>query len=618
MRNLKYILLTVLLLCGTGMPAEGATQKKSPAKSVQKSSRQSGKKKAMTAKELKRYNARRFDIHNVYFYGGAGYSGLVNSGSRFTTGGTQTGSSQFTGGGGMLLGAGYEYNYKKFLLSAGPEFRLFSSADRLNFTEPYEQPLSEYNQTKNYYLRNMQEQQLPMQVMLPLMLGARFDKWYFKAGGKIGWTVYTPFSQRGDVYTTITDPDAWADEWANIPGHGATEAPYRLTGVNRFGLDGTISAEIGILLDQLLSQDWVNQNEDRARPWRMRIALFADYGLPNWQTGETGVFATTTEEKIETRSLLQSDWAPGRMNSLLVGVKFTALLQMNKVRAAKKQNGYMAVYTYDSKQQKALPGVALAIQGESGRPLKKSTNGRGVFSKRQPEGEYTVDASKSGYLPQHGIQHYHGEDNDTVRIGLRPVPVYRFVVCDSKTGRFVAAQAEFLPREGDKAVATVKTDTVAGSGSVKLPTDGAWRIHITAPDYLSYTADIADTDSEERFTLEPIVRKRAIILHDLYFATNSVVILPESEAGLQDLYDLLNENQELRIRIIGHTDSVGSDEDNQRLSEGRAGSVKDEMVRRGIHADRIEAEGRGEKEPIDTNDTEEGRARNRRVELVIL
>ena len=52
MRNLKYILLTVLLLCGTGMPAEGATQKKSPAKSVQKSSRQSGKKKAMTAKEL--------------------------------------------------------------------------------------------------------------------------------------------------------------------------------------------------------------------------------------------------------------------------------------------------------------------------------------------------------------------------------------------------------------------------------------------------------------------------------------------------------------------------------------------------------------------------------------
>ncbi|MBQ0118369.1 MAG: OmpA family protein, partial [Bacteroidales bacterium] len=125
-------------------------------------------------------------------------------------------------------------------------------------------------------------------------------------------------------------------------------------------------------------------------------------------------------------------------------------------------------------------------------------------------------------------------------------------------------------------------------------------------------------EGNETFTLEPIVKKRKIILHDLYFATNSVVILPESEKGLQDLYDLLNENPEVRIRITGHTDSVGSDKDNQKLSEGRANSVRDDMIRRGIDESRIEAEGKGESEPIDTNDTEEGRAKNRRVEFVIL
>ncbi|MBQ0119294.1 MAG: OmpA family protein, partial [Bacteroidales bacterium] len=125
-------------------------------------------------------------------------------------------------------------------------------------------------------------------------------------------------------------------------------------------------------------------------------------------------------------------------------------------------------------------------------------------------------------------------------------------------------------------------------------------------------------EGNETFTLEPIVKKRKIILHDLYFATNSVVILPESEKGLQDLYDLLNENPEVRIRITGHTDSVGSDKDNQKLSEGRANSVRDDMIRRGIDENRIEAEGKGESEPIDTNDTEEGRAKNRRVEFVIL
>jgi OOP family OmpA-OmpF porin len=81
---------------------------------------------------------------------------------------------------------------------------------------------------------------------------------------------------------------------------------------------------------------------------------------------------------------------------------------------------------------------------------------------------------------------------------------------------------------------------------------------------------------------------------------------------------LLAENPEIRIRITGHTDNVGSDRANQKLSEGRANSVRDDLIKRGISADRIEAEGKGESQPITTNDTEEGRAQNRRVEFVIL
>ena len=71
-------------------------------------------------------------------------------------------------------------------------------------------------------------------------------------------------------------------------------------------------------------------------------------------------------------------------------------------------------------------------------------------------------------------------------------------------------------------------------------------------------------------------------------------------------------------KIIGHTDSVGKDEANQKLSEGRANEVMKDLIERGIAADRIEAEGRGETQPIDTNDTEEGRQNNRRVEIEIL
>ena len=125
-------------------------------------------------------------------------------------------------------------------------------------------------------------------------------------------------------------------------------------------------------------------------------------------------------------------------------------------------------------------------------------------------------------------------------------------------------------------------------------------------------------EGEYTYYLEPIVKKRVIILHNLFFATNETTILPESMPAMQDLYDLMNENPEIRIRITGHTDNVGSDEANQKLSEGRANSVRDDLIRRGIAPERIEAEGKGESQPITTNDTEEGRAQNRRVEFVIL
>ena len=87
---------------------------------------------------------------------------------------------------------------------------------------------------------------------------------------------------------------------------------------------------------------------------------------------------------------------------------------------------------------------------------------------------------------------------------------------------------------------------------------------------------------------------------------------------MQELFEFLDKNPEVRIRITGHTDWIGTDKDNQILSEGRANSVKRSMVERGINPDRIETEGKGESQPVDTNETEEGRQNNRRVEFTIL
>jgi len=74
----------------------------------------------------------------------------------------------------------------------------------------------------------------------------------------------------------------------------------------------------------------------------------------------------------------------------------------------------------------------------------------------------------------------------------------------------------------------------------------------------------------------------------------------------------------MKIEISGHTDSKGSDEYNEKLSKARAGSVRDYMVNKGVMPDRIVAKGYGESVPVDTNDTDEGRQQNRRVEFKVL
>jgi outer membrane protein OmpA-like peptidoglycan-associated protein len=79
----------------------------------------------------------------------------------------------------------------------------------------------------------------------------------------------------------------------------------------------------------------------------------------------------------------------------------------------------------------------------------------------------------------------------------------------------------------------------------------------------------------------------------------------------------LNENPKTSVRIVGHTDSTGSDAINEPLSVNRAASVRNYLVSQGVAADRVAIDGRGSREPIADNATAEGRARNRRVDIFV-
>jgi outer membrane protein OmpA-like peptidoglycan-associated protein len=103
----------------------------------------------------------------------------------------------------------------------------------------------------------------------------------------------------------------------------------------------------------------------------------------------------------------------------------------------------------------------------------------------------------------------------------------------------------------------------------------------------------------------------------LLFDFNSDAIKPAAAQNLNNLASSLDKYPGSNLLIVGHTDAVGSDEFNQGLSERRARSTAVYLANRGVSASRLQTVGRGETEPVATNDTEEGRAKNRRVEVAI-
>lgn len=579
--------------------------------------------KGWTAQQIRKYNNfTRFNVHNIQVWVGDGYGSLLNNGANVVTAPNYTGdfTAKSVGGNGFMIGLGYEYNWKNLIVSVGPEFRLFSVKDNLTFSDAYHIGLPEYNQTKHYQFLDMTEKRNVGQILLPVMVGGQWDKVYFKAGVKVGYNIFSSTNQQAVLHTSITDPLAYDNAWTDIPGHNlSATGDYSIKDKNSLGLDITASAEVGVNLDQLLSDAWQKANEKNDRPLRMRLAAFVDYGIPNMSCANPDLaMASVSTQDITTVSWLNSQWGASKLNSLMVGIKFTFLLQMNHVGPVMKNEGYMAVYTYDQKTKEALNNTALTIAAAGGKPQKRTTKNKGLYSARMPEDNYTVSATHSGYLPKSNISFHHGYDNDTLSIGLIPDLVYTCFVRDAKTNQYLAATLRFVNAATGETVFTENVSASNPSVSVKLPFGGQYKVRIEAVEHFTLTENIRALDATDEFKLQPIEKKRAIVLKNLYFATNETTILPESEPSLQDLYDLLSDNPKIRIRIIGHTDNVGKEQANQILSEGRANSVRNDMIQRGIDPSRIEAEGRGMSQPIDTNDTEEGRANNRRVEFVVL
>ncbi|MCX6312409.1 MAG: OmpA family protein [Bacteroidetes bacterium] len=211
-----------------------------------------------------------------------------------------------------------------------------------------------------------------------------------------------------------------------------------------------------------------------------------------------------------------------------------------------------------------------------------------------------------------------------VEIKTAQVTILKGTVTDKATKLPLGASIEIVDNSLSQVIATFTANSSSGKYLVSLPSGKNYGIAVKMDGYLFHSEnfDIPIIATYQEVTkdveLEKIAVGATIVLRNVFFDYNKSTLKPESSAELDRLVKILVDNPSIRIELSGHTDSRGSDEGNQKLSEARAKSCVDYLVAHGIKLDRLEFKGYGETKPIATNDTEDGMAQNRRTEFKIL
>lgn len=254
--------------------------------------------------------------------------------------------------------------------------------------------------------------------------------------------------------------------------------------------------------------------------------------------------------------------------------------------------------------------------------------------------EGTLTVSLDGRMAYFAADKPGGQGIDIYQFELplaaRPQPVTyaKARVTDANTRNALVARVEFVDLKTSEVFAAANTKP-DGSFLVCLPAGKDYGLYVSKENYLFHSEHfnlLQTATFTQPFLLEialqPIASgdeataaaplpAKPVVLHNVFFETGSAALLPESTTELNRLVQLLKEAATLRIQISGHTDNVGDEASNLRLSENRAKAVYDYLVQQAIPAERLRFKGFGESKPIDANDTPEGRSRNRRTEFLV-
>jgi len=206
-----------------------------------------------------------------------------------------------------------------------------------------------------------------------------------------------------------------------------------------------------------------------------------------------------------------------------------------------------------------------------------------------------------------------------------PVVLITGIVRDDKTNKPVDARIIVEELPGGEEVAIARTDPKTGRFKIILPAGKKYGFRAVGLGFFDVNKNIDLTEveeyteiEEEAIRLSPIEVGQVVRLNNIFFETAKSTLKTESFPELNRTIDFLKNNPTMEIEIAGHTDSDGSEETNQKLSQNRAQAVADYLISHGIETNRLIVHGYGESRPIAFNNNPEGKAKNRRVEFKVL
>lgn len=202
--------------------------------------------------------------------------------------------------------------------------------------------------------------------------------------------------------------------------------------------------------------------------------------------------------------------------------------------------------------------------------------------------------------------------------------LFKGVVIDKITLDSLGSDIEITDNEKNEIVSKIKSNSITGKFLISLPSGKNYGINVSKEGYLFYSDNFTIPDTAaykeiiKTIPLEKLIVGSKIVLKNIFYDFDKSTLRSESIAEIERLIQLMNENPTLKIELSSHTDSKGTDEYNEKLSQARAQSVVDYLISKSITTDRLVAKGYGESQPISTNETDEGRQMNRRTEFKIL